>query len=144
MGRKHHFLLCIGKFTGFYMPPNSCVLNRAYELTGGEWDCNCQNPQICPQCFLTVFETNTVSRVYSLIVSTKVGHAGENESGFVQRVKVTAIITFIKAEAPTENHRCPTTGALLETHTSSLRNKTKRETRHCNQQCGRVFLKRLL
>lgn len=22
------------KFTGFYMPPNSFILNRAYELTG--------------------------------------------------------------------------------------------------------------
>lgn len=86
----------------------------------------------------------TVSRVYGLIVSTKVGHTGEKESGFVQRVKATAIITFIKAEAPTENHRYPTTGALLETHTSSLRNKTKRETRHCSQQRRRVFLKRLL
>ena len=34
VGRKHHFLLCIGKFTGFYMPSNSFLLNRVHELTG--------------------------------------------------------------------------------------------------------------
>ena len=35
VGRKHHFLLCIGKFTGFYMPSNSFLQNRVHELTGG-------------------------------------------------------------------------------------------------------------
>lgn len=42
---------------------------------------------------------NTVSRVYGLLVSTEVGHTGEKESGFVQRLKGMAIITFVEAAA---------------------------------------------
>lgn len=42
---------------------------------------------------------NAVFRFYSLILSTKVGHTREKDSGFVQTLQGAVIIIFIKAAA---------------------------------------------
>lgn len=73
---------------------------------------------------------NTVFSIYSLIVSTKVGHTEEKDCGFVQRLKGTVIITFIQAVVPaplTANYHfmVSTPRAILETHRSTLESKQK-------------------
>ena len=110
----------------------------------GEWDYNCQDLQICrgfqnrvlnPYCFKDL-------RLHSL---SKSRTHKEKESGPVQRLKGTLIITFIKAAAPAwlrANYHLNmfVSKVIRETQRSTLRNK-QREMGDCSKQCTGVFLK---